>query len=105
MAHAHVLLFVKGWNGETAFKNHLDNNRELAEPMEFDSPPRQKALWKAWGERFSERHRKALQRSAEEVVGLARYYGVPTPDDVFQLSDDGPNKTESQLTVEKTREV
>ena len=108
MAKAHVLRIVKGWKHETALHTYLKKNPFLCSALGFDDIPGQKALWKAWKQRFSDRHKQALQDVAEELVQIARYYNVPAPDDIFRPApepDDKSERTERRIVRDTTKEV
>lgn len=106
IARAHVLRVAKGWNNHSTLAGYLENKPELAETMGFESPPSKKTLWKAWDKRFSDRHKDALERCAEEIVTLARYYDVPAPARAFQPDeDDEPTQSKREMTVSQTKQV
>lgn len=95
MIKTHLLRLSKGWSGETAVVNYLNNtdNQHLLSVFEFnDGVPSQGTLWKAWNKRLVDPdnpheesvHQRTLRVIANSFVQNARQHGVPAPARAFQ---------------------
>jgi IS4 transposase len=112
---AHLLRIVKGWGGETALHDYLDDNTELVAALGFGNGLASKTtLWRVWNEnRLSDDHKQVVRTIGQVLVNVAREHGVPAPDEVFypDPSVDAPNAvaqddlTVRDRTIAKTRDV
>lgn len=112
---AHLLRLVKGWGGETALIDYLDDNPELVKALGFDNGRASKStLWRVWNEsRLSEEHKQVIRTIGQVLVNVAREHGVPAPDEVFHPDPgvDAPGNIEQDdstvrdRTIANTREV
>ena len=95
MIKTHLLRLSKGWSGETAVINYLDEtgNQHLVSKLGFnDELPSQGTLWKAWNKRLTDPenpheesvHQRTLRIIANTFVQNARQHGVPAPSKAFQ---------------------
>lgn len=115
LLRAHLLRIVKGWSGETALKDYLDDNHELVGELGFtDGTPSKTTLWRVWNKaRLSDEHKQVVRTIGQVLVNVAREHGIPAPDEVFHPdpSVDAPeavdqdDPTVRDRTITKTREV
>lgn len=115
LLRAHLLRIVKGWSGETALKDYLDDNSELVGDLGFtDRTPSKTTLWRVWNqERLSDDHKQVVRTIGQVLVNVAREQGIAAPDEVFHPdpSVDAPeavaqdDATVRDRTIKKTREV
>ncbi|MFC4541683.1 transposase [Halosolutus amylolyticus] len=112
---AHLLRIVKGWGGETALHNYLDDNPELVAELGFEDGLASKTtLWRVWNEdRLSDEHKQVVRTIGQVLVDVAREHDVPAPDEVFHPdpsvdTPDGVEQDDSTVrdrTIAKTREI
>ncbi len=122
LLRAHLLRIVKGWSGETALVDYLENEAELVDALGFGSDSgnaqatglaSKATLWRVWNqERLSETHKKVLKTIGQVLVNVARENDVPAPDEVFHpdpsvdagdVEQDG--ETVRDRTIAKVRDV
>ncbi|ADD07117.1 ISH7-type transposase NmgIRS28 [Natrialba magadii ATCC 43099] len=112
---AHLLRIVKGWGGETALHDYLDDNPELVAELGFEDGLASKTtLWRVWNEdRLSDEHKQVVRTIGQVLVDVAREHDVPAPDEVFHPdtsvdTPDGIEQDDSTVrdrTIAKTREI
>lgn len=115
MLNAQLLRLVKGWDGETALHDYLEEHPALAADLGFDPDdiPSQPALWRVRSKRLNDEQVAVLRTIAAVLVAVARDHGVPAPAPVFtpdrdRNTDPAPNtdcKSVTDLTVEKTQDI
>lgn len=115
LLRAHLLRIVKGWSGETALVDYLNDNPDLVAALGFaDGPASKSTLWRVWNQdRLSDDHKQVIRTIGQVIVNVAREHDVPAPDEVFHPdpSVDAPDSvaqdddTVRNRTVTKTREV
>jgi IS4 transposase len=119
LLRAHLLRIVKGWAGETALVDYLeqDENQELVEALGFDQDSAgdddgglasKSTLWRVWNkDRLSEEHKQVLRVIGEVLVDVAREHNVPAPDEVYHPdpSVDAPESVEQDCASVRDRTV
>jgi len=117
LLRAHLLRIVKGWAGETALVDYLeqDENQELVEALGFDQDSdgngglaSKSTLWRVWNkDRLSEEHKQVLRVIGEVLVDVAREHNVPAPDEVYHPdpSVDAPESVEQDCASVRDRTV
>lgn len=115
LLRAHLLRIVKGWGGETALVNYLDNEQSLVKELGFENGRASKStLWRVWNEsRLSEDHKQVIRTIGQVLVNVAREHDIPAPDDVFHPdpSVEAPGNIEQDdstvrdRTISNTRKV
>jgi putative transposase len=104
---AALLKEINGWD-ETALHDHLRAQPSLRQRLGFERLPNQSTFWRAWNERFDERLRDAVQKSADNIVTAARVCEVSLPDRITTdaaVDSDTDSRPKHQLVAEKTDEV
>jgi len=119
LLRAHLLRIVKGWGGEQALVDYLDDEPELVELLGFrndseDGLASKSTLWRVWNQdRLKNEHKEVLRTIGQVIVDVAREHGVPAPEEVFH-PDPGVDVPESveqdgasvrDRTIAKTRDV
>lgn len=123
LLRAQLLRIVKGWSGETALVDYLeqDDNADLIDALGFndddgyeDGLASKPTLWRVWNEdRLSDDHKQVLTTIGQVLVNVAREHDVPAPEEVFHPdpSVDAPggvdqdDMTVRDRTIAKTRDV
>jgi len=119
LLRAHLLRIVKGWGGEQALVDYLeqDDNDELVEQLGFtddDGLASKSTLWRVWNkDRLETEHKQVLTTIGQVLVDVAREHDVPAPDEVFHPdpSVDAPDGVEQDgesvrdRTITNTRDV
>ncbi|WP_202613828.1 hypothetical protein [Halostella pelagica] len=115
LLRAHLLRIVKGWGGETALTDYLNDNPELVDALGFDNGRASKStLWRVWNDgRLTDTHKQVIRTIGQVLVNVAREHDVPAPDEVFHPdpSVDAPEdvtQDDSMVqdrTIANTREV
>lgn len=104
LLRAHLLRIVKGWGGETALIDYLDDEPSLVSELGFENGRASKStLWRVWNEsRLSEDHKQVIRTIGQVLVNVAREHDIAAPDEVFHPdpSVDTPgNVAQDDLTV------
>jgi len=112
---SHLLRIVKGWGGETALHDYLDEHSGLVAKLGFEGGlPSIATLWRVWNKnRLSDHHKQIVRTIGQVLVNVAREHDVPAPDEVFHPdpSVDAPEAvaqddlTVRDRTIAKTRDV
>jgi len=115
LLRAHLLRIVKGWGGETALIDYLDDNPELVKALGFEDGRASKStLWRVWNDgRLTATHKQVIRTIGQVLVNVAREHDVPAPDEVFHPdpSVDAPedvaqdDSTVRDRTIANTRKV
>ncbi|SDK18747.1 Transposase DDE domain-containing protein [Halovenus aranensis] len=123
LLRAQLLRIVKGWSGETALVDYLeeDDNEDLVDGLGFndddgyeDGLASKPTLWRVWNEnRLRDEHKEVIRTIGQVLVNVAREHNVPAPEEVFHPdpSVDAPDGVEQDdmtvrdRTIAKTRDV
>jgi len=115
LLRAHLLRIVKGWGGETALIDYLEDELILVNALGFEDGLASKStLWRVWNDgRLSEDHKQVIRTIGQVLVNVAREHDIPAPEEVFHPdpSVDAPgNVAQDDLTVRdrtiaNTREI
>ncbi|UPM44834.1 transposase [Halocatena salina] len=115
LLRAHLLRIVKGWGGETALIDYLNDNPELVKSLGFDNGRASKStLWRVWNDgRLTDTHKQVIRTIGQVLVNVVREHDVPAPDEVFHPdpSVDAPedvtqdDSTVRDRTIANTRKV
>lgn len=109
LLRAHLLRIVKGWGGETALVNYLDDEPELVAALGFEDGLASKStLWRVWNDgRFSSKHKAVLRTIGQVLVNVAREHDVPAPDEVFRPEPDidSPEAVKQDSTTVRDRVI
>lgn len=115
LLRSHLLRIVKGWNGEKALHDYLDDEPGLVAALGLHNGlPAQATLWRVWNKgRLSNAHKEVLTTTGQILVDVAREHDVPAPDEVFQPDPgfDVPDDVEQDdatvrdRTIANTKEV
>jgi IS4 transposase len=115
LLRAHLLRIVKGWGGETALLDYLNDEPALVNAMGFEDGLASKStLWRVWNDsRLPEAHKQVIRTIGQVLVNVAREHGVPAPEEVFHPdpSVDAPENiaqddaTVRDRTIANTRKV
>jgi IS4 transposase len=106
---AHIPRIVKGWSGEKALHDCLEDKPALVDDLGlYESLPSQTTLWRVWNKgRLSDTHKHVLTTIAQVLVDVAREHDVPAPDEVLHPAPgfDAPDSVEQDDTSVRDRTI